>query len=155
MELFVLASGRLPRCRAHANVGHSGRWNLADTLRSVGSTRNRFLVIGVHDPNNKSVVRKWLEQAAYARPDPEAQWLLGWLNEEGIGVERDLVFAHIWYSIAERSNWVAASNDAERVAGALSETGLSESKDLQKDFVSHIGASDRMTTALEISLVNC
>ena len=73
----------------------------ARTRQRVVGKRYALGVRGLDRDTKKAAY--WLQKAA-DRGDGEAQFMLGMIYGEGSGIPRDLVQAHMWFSLAETSN---------------------------------------------------
>ncbi len=65
---------------------------------------------------------------------PQAQWELGHLYEIGSVVPKDLVQAHLWYSLAFAGGYQDAGKSLKKVQGKLSRKELESSELLRKQW---------------------
>lgn len=79
----------------------------------------------------------WFERAA-GKGDPNAQLAFGSLHINGVGVRRDLVKAHMWLSIAARSEVSRLHEQAARLRDSTAESmtadELRDSEHLQRSW---------------------
>ena len=65
---------------------------------------------------------------------PQAQWELGHLYELGSVVPKDLVQAHLWYSLAFEGGYRDAGRSLEKIQGRLSRKELEQAELLRKQW---------------------
>ncbi len=101
-------------------------------------TLARLYMAGTGVFQDYSAAVKLLEQAAtskeYDRKVWEAQYLLGLLNENGLGVRKNLVKAHAWYNISATNQFDEAEARRKALTSQLSADQLSEAQELAKNW---------------------
>lgn len=101
-------------------------------------TLGRLYMAGTGVFQDYSAAVKLFEQAAASREFNrtvwEAQYLLGILNERGLGIRKDLVKAHAWYNIAVTNQYDEATAARKALTSKLTSDQLAEAQELAKNW---------------------
>jgi TPR repeat protein len=73
--------------------------------------------------------------------DIRAQWVLGLMNEDGHGVARDVVRAHVWYNLAGANGHRKARRSRDALAKNMTPAQIAEAQDRAKEWLAeNLGA---------------
>ncbi len=101
-------------------------------------TLGRLYMAGTGVFQDYSAAVKLFEQAAgskeFNRTVWEAQYLLGVLNENGLGIRKDPVKAHAWYNIAVTNQYDEATAARKALTSKLTSDQLAEAQELAKNW---------------------
>jgi TPR repeat protein len=78
-------------------------------------------------PRNYEQAQFWFNRSAH-RGDSTAQFFLGRIYSEGLGTERNLPMAHMWYEISYRFGYEPAVRSMNRLRGEMNPEQLSQSQ---------------------------
>lgn len=125
----------------YQNFTEAAKWlEKASTAGDVWAqvTLGRLYMNGNGVIQDYSAAAKQFEKAAsskeFYRKVWEAQYLLGVLSENGLGLRKDLIKAHAWYNIAAANQFEKAEQRRKIVTLQLSQDQLSEAQKLAKNW---------------------
>jgi TPR repeat protein len=80
-------------------------------------------------PRDYARARQWFEKSI-AQGNAPAQFYIGWLYANGLGVPQDLVHAHLWMSLAAAQGNEIAAQERDKVASRMTSAQISEAQRL-------------------------
>ena len=117
VTLWAAGSGE-PRQLAQAQTGNDGHFVLGSQVST---------------PQDNAEAVKWYRKAAdqgYA----DAQFNLGFMYKEGLGVQQDYVQAHMWFSLAATTGDRGAAESRDNVANLMTPPQIAEAQKLAREW---------------------